>query len=164
MISFPRERRQAGTSREVLGGAIHRQRENTRLEGSDAGSIRIVGPKIDADAHGNRSPDTCSFSTGNRSRVGDGEMLQWTLDMPSAHMTHQMLGGSGPVFGQPMFLFRPRQNPNQTGTVVIEDVDEGINSQDMAHTLSGNEETRSLLTVGHDGGSREYDSFANTSS
>ncbi|KAM1028067.1 hypothetical protein FF1_040726 [Malus domestica] len=56
------------------------------------------------------------------------------------------------------------RNPNQTSTVVIEDVDEGINSQTMVNTLSGNQELRSLATVGFDGGSRGYEVTANLSS
>ena len=123
-----------------------------------------MGPNNDIDAHRTRTPYTGSFSTENMRRVGDGGMLQWIKDDPSSHMTYHMLGGSGPVFRQPMFLFELRQNPNQTGTVVIEDVDEGINSQTMTNTLSGNEEIRYLATVGFDEGSREYEGTANLSS
>ncbi|KAM1125432.1 hypothetical protein ACFX2B_040231 [Malus domestica] len=57
-----------------------------------------------------------------------------------------------------------QQNPNQTSIMVIEDVDEGINSQTMVNTLSGNQELRSLATIGFDGGSRGYEVTANLSS
>ncbi|KAM1370363.1 hypothetical protein ACFX13_041458 [Malus domestica] len=94
-----------------------------RMEDSDAGSLRTVGPITDVAAHGTRTPEMESFSTRNKMR-----------------------------------------NPNQTSTVVIEDVDEGINSQTMVNTLCGNQELRSLATVGFDGGSRGYEVTANLSS
>ncbi|KAM1957375.1 hypothetical protein ACFX15_002883 [Malus domestica] len=95
------------------------------------------------------------ISIGSRRRGGDGERLQWIMGEASSHMAHQVLGGDENIFGPTMLFFGLRQNANQLGNVVIEDVPEEILNNNRPTILGGVEGSSSLSTDELHGGTCE---------